>query len=264
MSHPSCWVLGGSQHRITGARAGQTILGILRRTASGTNKLTPMRIVPVLDILAGVVVRAVGGRRADYRPLVSQLTTTTDPLGVARAIRERFRLDELYIADLDAIGGAEPRWDIFESLRDDGFRLWVDAGVRNESDIRRVAPFVDRVIIGSETLEQMPTSAEWPCIAFSLDLRDGRALGRYGIADAMAAGIGHILVIDLAHVGIARGVGTESIVAQLVRDHPGVEVYVGGGVRDSDDIARLKRLGITGVLVASALHDGHINGEPGA
>ena len=35
-----------------------------------------MRIIPVLDLMNGVAVRAVGGRRSEYRPLVSRLCAT--------------------------------------------------------------------------------------------------------------------------------------------------------------------------------------------
>ena len=62
-----------------------------------------MPILPVLDLKQGQVVRGIAGRREEYRPIVSKLTTSSRPLDVARAFREHFRFDELYVADLDAI-----------------------------------------------------------------------------------------------------------------------------------------------------------------
>jgi uncharacterized protein related to proFAR isomerase len=38
--------------------------------------------------------------------------------------------------------------------------------------------------------------------------------------------------------------------------HPDVEIIAGGGVRGIEDLRRLKKKGIRGVLLASALHDG--------
>jgi phosphoribosylformimino-5-aminoimidazole carboxamide ribotide isomerase len=38
-----------------------------------------------------------------------------------------------------------------------------------------------------------------------------------------------------------------------------VNVYVGGGVRDIDDLIWLENLGVSGVLVATALHSGKIS-----
>ncbi len=71
-----------------------------------------MRVIPVLDIMGGVVVRGVAGRRSEYRPIESSLCSSCDPPVVARAIVERFGLAEFYIADLDAISGAEPAWNV--------------------------------------------------------------------------------------------------------------------------------------------------------
>jgi phosphoribosylformimino-5-aminoimidazole carboxamide ribotide isomerase len=38
-----------------------------------------------------------------------------------------------------------------------------------------------------------------------------------------------------------------------------MNVYVGGGVRDIKDLVELKELGVSGVLVATALHSGKIS-----
>src|SRR5262249_61384230 len=67
-----------------------------------------MRLIPVLDVRDSMVVRGVGGRRSEYRPVVSRLTSSTAPLDVARALVDSFHPRELYLADLDAIGGAGP------------------------------------------------------------------------------------------------------------------------------------------------------------
>src|SRR5947209_6626877 len=93
-----------------------------------------MRIVPVLDVMGGVVVRAVRGDRATYRPLASQLTDSTDPARVAEAICTRHGWTEFYLADLDAIMGSGPAEQLFRRLNRAGFRLWVDAGVRERAD----------------------------------------------------------------------------------------------------------------------------------
>ena len=40
-----------------------------------------------------------------------------------------------------------------------------------------------------------------------------------------------------------------------------LDVFVGGGVRDINDLVELKDLGVSGVLVATALHSGKISVE---
>lgn len=120
-----------------------------------------MRILPVLDILGGIVVRALAGRRSEYRPLVSRLTESTDPVTVAGAIRERFGWSEFYVADLDAIIAHRfpDNIRVYERLRAAGFRLWLDAGVREPADANRIATYADKVIVGLETLRDSATCA---------------------------------------------------------------------------------------------------------
>src|SRR5947207_2165575 len=106
-----------------------------------------MRILPVLDLKDGQVVRGVAGRREEYRPVGSQLTASAAPLDVARAFRDRFGLEEIYLADLDAIAGAPPALGVYAGLRGLGFRLWVDAGVRDEASARVLAGAgVERIV----------------------------------------------------------------------------------------------------------------------
>ena len=75
-----------------------------------------MRVIAVLDIMGGVVVRGIAGRRSEYRPIRSSLCSSSEPAAVARAIVERFGLQEFYIADLDAIAGGEPAWGVYEQI----------------------------------------------------------------------------------------------------------------------------------------------------
>ena len=126
-----------------------------------------MRVVPVLDLMGGRVVRGVAGRRAEYRPVVSRLTASPEPLAVARAFRQEFGLTELYVADLDAVAGGEPAFALYDLWAADGFQLWIDAGVRGMERARRVAEAgAEAVVVGLETvsgpdvlIEASPASA---------------------------------------------------------------------------------------------------------
>jgi phosphoribosylformimino-5-aminoimidazole carboxamide ribotide isomerase len=229
------------------------------------------RVVPVLDLLGGCVVRGVAGRRHEYRPIVSRLTTSSKPGDVATAIRNRFGLDELYLADLDAIAEARPAVNVYEELRTLGFSLWVDAGLRRADDAATLG-LVAKLVAGLETLagpDELRLLVErfGHRVVFSLDLRGGEPLGdrtawRGGVeeiaAAAIGAGVRGLIVLDLARVGMSGGTGTESLCSRLVAAYPEVEVFAGGGVRGPEDLHRLRDGGAAGVLVASALHDGRL------
>jgi phosphoribosylformimino-5-aminoimidazole carboxamide ribotide isomerase len=231
-----------------------------------------MRIIPVLDLMGGVVVRGVGGRRREYRPVVSRLTASSAPLDVARAFADHFGLTELYLADLDAIAGGEPAWATCAALHAGGFRLWVDAGVRRPEGARALARAgVETVVVGLETVAGPDVLREVvaelaPRVVFSLDLCDGAPLGDgagWEIGDAwslagraVGLGVRRLLVLDLARVGGGAGTGTEALCTRLAAAHPEVEVSAGGGVRGVADLRRLRGCGVRAALAASALHDG--------
>jgi phosphoribosylformimino-5-aminoimidazole carboxamide ribotide isomerase len=247
------------------------------RLVSAEARSRVMRVLPVLDLLAGQVVRGVGGRRHEYRPVVSRLTPSCRPLDVAEAFRTRFGLRELYVADLDAIAGAPPALETYAALHAGGFRLWVDGGVRDAATACPLAAAgMEGVIVGLENVAGPAALREVTAelgqrVVFSLDLKDGIPLGdraawdaadgRAIAARAVAVGVRRIIVLDLARVGGGVGTGTEDLCRDLVVSYPGVEILAGGGVRGPDDVRRLRDCGVAGVLVASALHDGRLRAQ---
>ncbi len=173
-----------------------------------------MRVVPVLDLLNGAVVRGVAGKRSEYRPVVSRLASRPDPLTVARAFRSELGLDTLYVADLDAIVHDRPNWEIYRQLVLDGFTLWVDAGLRDLKTAEQLLTCgADAVIVGLETwpgpepLAGLCHAVGSERVIFSLDLQAGRSLGDRThwssddadriAAQAAAAGVNRAIVLDL-------------------------------------------------------------------
>jgi len=250
-----------------------------------------MRVIPVLDLMGGRVVRGRAGRRQDYLPIVSRLTRSSQPVDVARAFRERFQFRDLYIADLDAIAGTGPALAIYEAIQREGFRVWVDAGVREPADaLVLAAAGIDTIVVGLETVSG-PQAVASICqtlgaerTLFSLDLKGGTPLGNLApwragsrerpeaerpealaerpepparaiAAQAIAAGVRRLLVLDLVRVGGGAGTGTEDLCRELSQTYPYLEVAAGGGIRNREDLVRLDRCGVQAVLVASALHD---------
>lgn len=234
-----------------------------------------MRILPVLDLLNGVVVRGVAGERDKYRPIQSQLTDKTSPVEVALAIRDRFSLNEFYIADLDGILSQRPNFDSLRELHAAGFQVMVDVGLRSMTDAERLFECgVDSAIVCLETdpkgvfLRQLLDRFGPDKLIFSLDLKSGEPLGQ--IDDEVEAslvklcgrivqiGFSRLIVLDLAAVGVEAGPTTLELCRSIRAVHPQVELITGGGVRDLDDLAELEQAGVDGVLVASGLHNGSL------
>lgn len=228
-----------------------------------------MRIIPVIDLMSGAVVRAVAGNRREYRPIQSPLVDSADPAHVAARLLEVSGATELYVADLDAISTGRPvaegTWRFLNSI---GVEVLFDGGFRDPLDRYRYELPI-RPVLASETtyprgavLVATPEEEARLRPVFSLDLRAGSLVSvRYPdphdlAAVAVAAGFPTLIVLDVARVGTGTGPGTEPLVRELRKRHPKVELIAGGGIRDHDDLKRLADAGADAALVASALHDG--------
>lgn len=228
-----------------------------------------MRIVPVIDLQGGIVVHARRGQRADYAPLRSPLVAGCEPVPVARALCAAGQTSTLYVADLDALGGAPVDVDTLAALSAVA-ELWVDAGATTrEPAVALASAGVARNIVGTESLgpgASWDTNAALPR-ALSVDLRGGRLIspradlaGRNPAAAAplaTALGVSELLVIDLARVGSGSGPPLGAV-AELAAALPAVAIYAGGGVRSEDDLRALESAGAAGALVATALHEGRL------
>lgn len=222
-----------------------------------------MRIIPVIDVMGGVVVRAIAGRRSDYRPIETRLTRSTEPMAVAEALLQLTGAKELYVADLDAIIG-----DGVSTCDPSHFHATVllDAGLRTVEQLETLKRWPSvRAIVGTETWEVSPNNWPQPFPAIlSLDYIDGQLRRGWSVSteemeiSAIASRVTSMIVLDVARVGMGQGSGTEQMIELLRRAHPNAELIAGGGVRHWDDIYRLEQAGADAVLVASALHDGSL------
>jgi phosphoribosylformimino-5-aminoimidazole carboxamide ribotide isomerase len=230
-----------------------------------------MRVVGVIDLKDGMAVHAVRGERERYRPVRSVLVGDGgDPLALARALRCELGLDELYVADLDAITGTGENDAIIGALALQ-MRVMVDAGV---SEPQRARALLDlgahRVVVGTETLpgpDALDALLALDSVVLSVDLRDGRLLSPDpGLAGLPALGaverlhraeLREAIVLDLARVGSGAGIDIE-LIAGLHAAFPGLKLLAGGGVRDAADLHALAEAGAAGALVATALHTGVI------
>lgn len=233
-------------------------------------------ILGVVDLRGGLAVRARGGQRDKYLP-IERVAGDSVPPGDANALvrcyTERFGLQRVYVADLDAIEGRAPQAALVRSLMS-STEVWLDAGVASVEEANRALEGgVGRVIVGLETLpsfdvlESICKHVGHDRVVFSLDLRDGVAISlveklrRYSAHDlavrAADAGVTAVIVLDLARVGGHCGVDS-NLLARIRSAARGVDVYAGGGVRDAVDLEQVRRIGCRGALVASALLDGQL------
>jgi len=250
-------------------------------TRSVTAMIERMRVIPVIDVMNGQVVRGVAGRRSEYKPIVSQIAADSQPATVARAFVQQFGFSTVYVADLDGILRREPDTHAIEEIREAGLDLWLDAGMGSKGLVRELRkrgselPPETTIVLGSECLHDASTIIDSLSlvgssrIVFSVDMQDSKLstnVEAWKLASPMEvirwtidAGVEKLLVLDLADVGVGGGTRTIQLCREVRREFPAVELVAGGGVRSIDDLRALFDAGCDAALVASALHNGRLS-----
>ncbi|MFC0400123.1 HisA/HisF-related TIM barrel protein [Paraburkholderia rhizosphaerae] len=247
-----------------------------------------MRVIPVLDLLDGHVVRAVRGDRANYRPIQSSLCATSEPLAVARALLDASGADTLYVADLGAIVAQHADTStlaaLYAGLNPPGsatqprVTIWLDAGFADFTSmhahlLRIGAPrgaFVP--VFGSETLRTPDALRDAERAGYqpilSLDRRAGRPLHAPGAAatvhDTPAWWPARVIAMTLDRVGAYEGPDLDTFNALRERAGSQRTVIGAGGVRNRADLDAAAQRGAQAWLVGSALHDGKLAAPPHA
>ncbi len=225
-----------------------------------------MRIIPVLDLKGGEVVRAASGRRDLYQPIVTPLAAGSEPVAVAEGLRTLHPFPTFYIADLDAIEGRAPNREALARLgkMTGAPELWVDAGFADAATLE-VALGMPGVlpVLGSESQTGdalLRRYHDHPDLILSLDFFADGFRGPPSLLEAQELWPRQVIVMTLAKVGSGAGPDLARL-AEIKAKAGSRDVVAAGGVRNENDIRALSSLGIATALVATSLHDGTLTRE---
>ena len=215
-----------------------------------------MRIIFVIDIMNGIVVRGYKGERESYKPihLFSKVVDTSDPVDVIKKLKPKY----LYVADLDKIMGRGSNLNTILTLKKYVDEIMLDYGFRSPNEVfYSVYP-----ILGTETFNITKLDdLIYKNVYVSVDLREQSLL------DASSSFKSWIDVMEFLNSYSLRGViiltlhkvGTSSSLdfnllkkAVEISDNP---IYIGGGVKDFEDVIKAKEMGCKGVLVSTSVHN---------
>lgn len=228
--------------------------------------LHAIEVIPVLDLKRGMVVRAHHGLRQSYAPIVTKLSKTSAPLDVAAGLLTIHPFRTFYIADLDKIEARGSHAQTLDTLcaAFPNIVFWVDAGVRDAAEAHSWLARHEGVhlVLGSESLESPTMLTDLAAnsrIILSLDFRGDSFVGPQKLFDAPHLWPRRVIVMTLTRVGGDAGPDMDRLLEVKRRARDAV-LYAAGGLRGASDLMRLDQIGISGVLVASALHDGRLTG----
>jgi len=225
-----------------------------------------LRIIPVLDLKGGEVVRAALGQRDLYRPIVTPHAASSEPVLVAEGLRTLYPFPTFYIADLDAIEGRAPNREALVRLgkMTDAPKLWVDAGFAGAATLE-VAFGMPGVfpVLGSESQTDdalLRRYRDHPDLILSLDFFADGFRGPPSLLEAKELWPRRVIVMTLAKVG--SGAGPDLVRLAAIKAKAGSrDIVAAGGVRNENDIRALSSLGVAAALVATSLHDGTLTRE---
>ena len=244
-----------------------------------------MQIIPVIDLLSTpfnqcCVVHAKRGQRQHYQPIQSLLTASSAPLEIVTAILELYPFQTLYIADLDAICGTGNNGSTIEAISQvyPNLTIWLDCGIGQMNARALHIGGNIRPVVGSENIQ---TLQDYRAISYACqskhvlsldystahDLNHDLNIGAMGIAELYESARfwpDDTICMTLNAVGINQGVDIERLNMLIKMNNARKSqsrLYAAGGVRNLADLQVLTEIGVTGALVATALHNKQLSAD---
>lgn len=225
-------------------------------------------VIPVIDLLGGVVVHAKKGERRHYQPIQSQLTPSYQAPDIVASLLDVYPFKQLYIADLDEIQRLNtPSALNFNLIADikqryPSLNLWVDAGIKDADDLSRWHLSGVNLVIGTENFNHLDDFLAVRKLLqdhfiLSLDYFSAGYQGPVELIEHSTYWPNDVIVMSLANVGANQGVDT-TLLNTLQQQSPKTNLYAAGGVRNLEDLQALQTTGAAGALVATALHQQQI------
>lgn len=229
-----------------------------------------------MDVLDRRVVHGKSGNRKVYEDIPDSVCGSSDPLKVARFYHDTYGFQRIYVADLDAIEYGKREGEYLEKLsRDLNMRVILDAGVNDPTTAEfYLDAGVEKVIIGTETLDhlgQLHATTEnvgAQNILVSVDLRGGQLLSRAReiqdsplgklFSELHSLELFEVIILTLDLVGTGQGTHLPRALEHL---DPAFNLYLGGGLRDPQELEHLSSTRVAGVLAATIFYKGQISPE---
>jgi phosphoribosylformimino-5-aminoimidazole carboxamide ribotide isomerase len=235
-----------------------------------------MKIIPAIDLKDGKCVRLFKG---DFEKTTEY---SANPAETGRRF-SALAVEDLHIVDLDgARTGAQQNYSIVtEIIAQSGLAVQLGGGIRERDDVARwLDAGVTRCVVGSVAIKQPETARQWlqefgaDAIVLALDIKLNEAavpiLTTQGwtedsdislwdcIGNYREVGVQHVLCTDVARDGAMTGPNL-TLYGDILERYPELQLQASGGVRNIDDLQKLRDLGIPAAITGRALLDGEIS-----
>jgi phosphoribosylformimino-5-aminoimidazole carboxamide ribotide isomerase len=214
-----------------------------------------MRVIPAIDLMGGKCVRLIKGEKKRV------ITYDKDPLEIAEEyMRTGAKL--IHIVDLDgAFSGEMKNLEIIKALAK-RFPIQVGGGIRSEEKITELLGFgVKKVIVSTLLLKDKKLSTTLKRkykgqLIGSFDFKEGKLSYEGWTKQSTISfreaskGLEEIVVTDTSRDGTFEGPNLELL--QSLKDQSDCRIIAAGGVRDIEDLIKLKGISVDGAIIGRA------------
>lgn len=230
-----------------------------------------IEIIPAIDLIDGKCVRLSQG---DYN---RKTVYNEDPLEVAKMF-ETAGIRRLHLVDLD---GAKAKhivnYKVLQRIAGKT-NLVIDfgGGLKSDEDLKiAFNSGAEMITGGSIAVKERETFLNWlekygsEKIILGADAKDGKiAVSGWQeatellvvdfIAKYEKEGIRKVISTDISRDGMLTGPAFE-LYSEIMEKLPGVEIIASGGISSMDDIFKLDKMGVPGVITGKAIYEGKIS-----
>ena len=220
-----------------------------------------MELIPAIDLLDNIVVKAFLGERKKYKPINTKLANSFRLENVIVGLLNEYKFKIIYIADLNAIMGNKNNFRIIKKVikKFPKIDFWIDYGVKNFLDFKKYHDNRFKTIIGSETLKNTDElkkiyKHKKKEFILSLDFKNNFFLGPKNLIKNNKLWPKKTIFMILDSVGSRK----RSKLIKLFNVDQKKDYYLAGGISNNKDIKFLEEKGFKGAILSTAIHEKNI------
>lgn len=230
-----------------------------------------MIILPAIDIRGGKAVRLYQG---DYN---KEEIVAKDIFEQAKEF-QKLGATHLHLVDLDGAKDGEGVNEeiILKLAKDLEMSIEVGGGIRTLERIDKLlSNGVDKVILGTAAMEQedlVKTALEkyGERIIVGVDARNGKVCGNGWLSESdidyieftermKNLGVENVIVTDISRDGTLQGANIQML--KELKEKVDIKITASGGIKNIEDIVKLKELGVYGAITGKAIYSGELSLE---
>jgi len=213
-----------------------------------------MKLIPAIDLKNNKVVLATGEKRCNYQEIPISLSPSSDPIDFIKYLSTLCNFNTIYIADLDSISKFSKKNiqinNILDKYKDINFMI--DNGVSKMADLNIYNKKNFKQIISTESFKDFNNLklSGYDNFILSADIAKGEIIFK----DFNYTKIypNKVICMNLDNIGCNTGINENNI--ELIKNlFPQSKIIISGGIRDNEDIKRVKNMGYDEIILLTAI-----------